>query len=504
MTKLAVRPRSDAPLIIVFAILALISFTAITAQAQKGLVELSSDPFNNSSSQHATEVEPDTFAFGSTIVTGFQVGRIYDGGASDIGFATSTDAGATWANGFLPGITTFYQGGKYTAASDASVAYDAAHGKWLITSIAITDAVGVAVLASSSSDALTWNNPVIVNNKSSFADKDWVVCDNNSSSAFYGHCYVEWEDAGIGDQVEMSTSTDGGQTWSAAFIVANAIGLGGQPVVQTNGTAVVPFLSLSGNGAIGVFTSTNGGKSWGSLGTISSVTSHAVAGNLRAAYQLPTAEVDGAGTVYVAWWDCRFRTGCSSNDIVLSSSTDGTHWSAVSRVPIDPVSSTADHFIPGLAVDPTTSGASAHLALTFYYYPVANCTQSTCKLSVGFISSSNGGKTWATGKVLAAGMNNNWLPSTTLGQMVADYISTSYVNGKAFGVFAGALAPRGGKFFEVMATTKVGLLEEGNGPFLSSAEDKPVPNAKSDHPPYKFWDSEGRIPRPVTDPDAQQ
>src|SRR5438034_2934423 len=56
------------------------------------LTKLSSDPYTNSTSQHATEVEPDTFAFGSTIVTAFQVGRIHGGGASDIGFATSTDA----------------------------------------------------------------------------------------------------------------------------------------------------------------------------------------------------------------------------------------------------------------------------------------------------------------------------------------------------------------------------------------------------------------------------
>src|SRR3989454_5541151 len=92
------------------------------------LTKLSSDPYTNSTSQHATEVEPDTFAFGSTIVTAFQVGRIHGGGASDIGFATSTDAGTTWNSGFLPGITTFQDGGTFTAASDASVAYDAAHG----------------------------------------------------------------------------------------------------------------------------------------------------------------------------------------------------------------------------------------------------------------------------------------------------------------------------------------------------------------------------------------
>ena len=56
-------------------------------------VRLSTDAFTNPGSQHATEVEPGAFAFGSTIVTAFQVGRIFGGGASDIGFATSTNAG---------------------------------------------------------------------------------------------------------------------------------------------------------------------------------------------------------------------------------------------------------------------------------------------------------------------------------------------------------------------------------------------------------------------------
>ena len=52
---------------------------------------------------HQTEVEPDTFANGSTIVAAYQVGRIYDGGACAIGFATSTNNGASWTSGLLPG-----------------------------------------------------------------------------------------------------------------------------------------------------------------------------------------------------------------------------------------------------------------------------------------------------------------------------------------------------------------------------------------------------------------
>jgi hypothetical protein len=39
-------------------------------------------------------------------VAAFHVGRFFDGGASDIGFARSTDGGATWGMpSFLPGLT---------------------------------------------------------------------------------------------------------------------------------------------------------------------------------------------------------------------------------------------------------------------------------------------------------------------------------------------------------------------------------------------------------------
>src|SRR5689334_10731946 len=80
---------------------------AAPAAANVPLTQVSADPFTNSTSQHATEVEPDTFAFGGTVVGAMQVGRFFDGGATDIGFVRSGDGGATWdAPGFLPGMTS--------------------------------------------------------------------------------------------------------------------------------------------------------------------------------------------------------------------------------------------------------------------------------------------------------------------------------------------------------------------------------------------------------------
>src|SRR5438105_11467595 len=166
----------------------------------------------------------------------------------------------------------------------------------------------------------------------------------------------------------MSTSTDGGLTWGAAKTDNSGV-IGGQPVVRPDGTVIVP-IDNANETAIGAFNSTNGGASWSAVTTIATISHHRVAGSLREG-PLPSAEIDGAGTVFVAWTDCRFRKGCKANDIVLSHSLNatGTSWSSVSRVPIDAVNSGVDHFIPGLAVNKATSGATAQLGLTYYFYP---------------------------------------------------------------------------------------------------------------------------------------
>jgi hypothetical protein len=416
------------------------------------LRRLSSDPFTNSTSQHRTEVEPDTFSFGSTIVSVFQVGRFFDGGSDDIGFATSNDNGATWRSGLLPGITTFVGGGAFSRVSDPSVSFDARHNAWVIASLVLNGNAAVGIVTSRSLDGgHTWSAPVTVT-AAGPVDKSWIVCDNTTSSPYFGHCYTEWDLTGQGDLIVMSTSADGGLTWGPALAAGggSAVGWGGQPVVQPNGRVVVPYMTAD-EGAIRAFSSTTGGSSWSASVPVGSLTDHEVAGDMRSE-PLPSAGVDAAGKVYVVWQDCRFRANCSSNDLVLSTTTQTGYptWSGVSRIPIDPVKSTVDHFIPGLAVNPATSGKKAHLALAYYYYPHSACDPTTCQLDVGYVTSANGGSTWSSPTKLAGPMLLSWLPNTSLGRMVGDYISGSYVRGGVLPVFASASAPAAGVFNESM------------------------------------------------------
>src|SRR2546421_4464775 len=177
--------------------------TTISAFASVSLLQLSSDTFTNPDSQHATEVEPDTFSFGSTIVSTFQVGRFFNGGSSNVGWATSTDNGSTWKSGFLPGTTVFAKPkGKFARQTDPAVTYDAKAQVWIIVSLGLdSSGVGTGIVVSRSTDGgLTWDKPVTVVTAQGGdnLDKTWIVCDNTSSSPFYGNCYVEFDNFGLG------------------------------------------------------------------------------------------------------------------------------------------------------------------------------------------------------------------------------------------------------------------------------------------------------------------
>lgn len=453
---------------------------------------ISIDIYTNSGTQHKTQVEPDSYAHGQTIVGVTQSGRyVNGGGASNNMWATSRNGGQTWTTGGFPG-TTINQGGTWPRISDPSIAYDAEHDVWLALGLGIdSGGTGHILLVNRSTDGgLTWSNPVIAAESSgTFWDKTWIVCDTWADSPFYGNCYIQYDDNGQGNLMQMITSTDGGLTWGSIQTPSGfPSGLGGQPVVQPNGNVIVPY--SENFGPIASFRSTNGGTSWSASTPVAAVSDHNVAGNMRS-YPMPSAEVAGDGRVYVAWHDCRFRSGCTANDIVYSTSMDGVTWSAVTRVPIDATTSGVDHFLPGIAVDKATSGSTTHLALGYYYFPVSNCTDSTCDLTFGFVSSLDGGTTWTTGRRIGGPMKVAWIANTSQGRMVGDYVSTSFTaDGKAHPIFSLAKQNVGSIFSQRMVSATFDI----TAPQLT-------PRAKSHTKPV-LSPPRARLSRPVQLPTA--
>jgi hypothetical protein len=450
------------------------------------VMRISMDPFSNPSSQHATQVEPDAVAVGSTIVAAFQSGRLFSAGSSDIGFATSRDGGLSWLTGFLPGLSKVVQpGNPFDSVSDPSIAYDAAHGVWLIASLPSNFSAGTtAILVSRSSDGIVWSNPISVAPSLTSFDKDWITCDKTPTSPFYGRCYLEWDTPLVNGLIRMSTSTDGGITWGPVLNTADlATGVGGEPLVQPNGTVIVPIDDYNEQN-VRSFVSHDGGASWSATVSVATIADHLDGGGLRSG-PLPSAAMDAGGTVYIAWQDCRYRAGCAENDIVLSTTNDGAVWTSPVRVPIDSPTSSIDHFLPVIAIAPTTLGSSSHIGITYFYYPNTVCGLSNCQLTVGFISSEDSGTTWGARVKLAGPMSLTWLPSTRAGYMVGDYMATVYAGMQPVDIFAVAYPPSGA-LDEAMYAPKPGAIGLSSSRGRSSAGERPIPGARSDHPPRRL------------------
>jgi hypothetical protein len=409
---------------------------------------LSVDPYANPDSQHETAVEPDSFAFGSTIVAAFQLGRRAAGASANIGTAVSHDAGRTWQRSSLPALTVnSTPPGPETSASDPSVAYDAAHAVWLVGTLTLEGAANSHVYVARSADGLHWQTPVDVMS-GPILDKDWIVCDNGATSPFRGRCYAEYTDDQLSETVSQFTN-DGGLTWSPR-VRSTTMLVGTQPVVRPDGTLVVVAGDYNGGaaltGSIVSVRSTDGGATF-TRTTISSLRAHD--NNPMRAIALPSVDIDSAGTIYASWHDCRFRSDCAANDIVLSTSADGgLTWTAPTRVPLAAASSSVDAFIPGLAADPAQPG---RLALVYAWYSTSACRAGVCTLGIGFTTSPDGGATWSTPRRLhAQPFATSWAPRAEGGRMVGDYFSVSYAGDRVVPVFALAAPPLHGRLREAI------------------------------------------------------
>jgi len=415
--------------------------------------QISRDTTSFDGALHATQAEPDSSAWGSTVVSVFQAGRVPTGGAAAIGFATSSDGGRNWRSGLLPGITpATAPPGAYERASDPVVAYDAEHGVWLASTLAIgPDLFGL--LISRSSDGLAWSAPVTaVEGVPGSLDKEWIVCDNWPASPFRGRCYLSYLDAAE-QRIVTRSSSDGGLTWSAPAATSPVAprGLdfnGAQPAVQPDGALVVVYTAFadprSGFASeVLAVRSGDGGATFSPPVTVSRLALSPIPA-VRA-FALASVEVDGSGRIVAAWQSCLPVDECTANRILVSSSADGLAWSGPAAVA--PAPAGVDQFLPGLGVDLASGGDSGRLTLVYHALPRDCVASPSCPgIDVLVTTSSDGGRSWRPPRRLnAQPMALDWIARTNSGLMLGDYVSTSYAAGKAVAVFALAAEPEAGR-----------------------------------------------------------
>jgi len=295
-------------------------------------------------------------------------------------------------------------------------------------------------------------------------DKPWQACDNQTSSKFYGNCYLVFDEEDENSLIYISRSTDGGQTWDPVRTTEDqATGIGGVPAIQPNGQVIVPT-STSDFSALFAFHSTDGGGTWSATLPITSVQSESLGGaaygsgraDLRTA-PMPSVVSDASGKIYVSWFDCRFHPNCTANDVVLTSSQDGVSWSEVKAIPIGLSDPNASLLFPGLGVDSRTSGDTAKLGIVFYSVEGEGCREvgSKCQVYANFTATRDGGKTWNPPLRLGGPMNPDWISTTARGKMIGDYTQTAYVNGVAFPIYSNALQPTSQAYAQGIYTVPV-------------------------------------------------
>ena len=197
------------------------------------------------------------------------------------------------------------------------IGFDALHGVWLAASLAVSPGRESAIVFNRSTDGITWGAPVVASRsiaRDLELDKQWFACDNWTSSPFRGRCYLAYSDFRT-NRISIQTSADGGLTWSAPIGAPDNAGRdamregspGVQPVTRPNGDALVLYWDGDQMSSI---RSVDGGASFSRTNLIGRVEAP-VGLNFRA-FALPVAEVDAAGTVYLAWSDCQLHTDATA------------------------------------------------------------------------------------------------------------------------------------------------------------------------------------------------
>jgi len=242
-------------------------------------------------------------------------------GRFDVFAYVTFDGGKTWTSS-QPYID---RNASRLNAADPTVAFGT-DGKVYFGFVALTPAAGAVAVSTSLDGGRTWSSQSWATSFTGAADKPAIAASNGSLYVFYQN------------QALLSTvSADGGSTWSAAATI-EAGGRNAAPVVDQNGNVYVFYNTAD---AIKM------AKSTGSrITTVASTVALQARPTQYRASIYPAAGVDANGGFYVAWADG--RNAGRGNDILYSHSVNGTNWSAPVTVNTD--SGSADQLMPALSV----------------------------------------------------------------------------------------------------------------------------------------------------------
>lgn len=375
------------------------------------------------------------------------------GGAQDNGYAWTHDGGRSWHHGNLPGLTTSV-GGPFDRASDVVVAWapdGSVYAQSLLVDVPLPDgsnrntcrtSVGVQ---RSVDGGRSFGPLMLVQDDRScrvFNDKNWITVDTRPHSPHYGRIYSVWDrSTPTGGPQVLRYSDDHGRSWSRLITISAPTSgtSGAQPVVLNDGTLLDVYeAGTSQSLLIRAQRSTDGGVHFSRPVDVA-VDLASMSPDFRDGADLPNVTVDrSTGRVFTVWSDQRFRRD-GDNDVVLTSSADGAHWSRVQRVTTGPTADGLDHFMAAVAA------ADGHLWVSYRtrdYLPTPSNL-----VGMDVVTSANGGRTFSAPLRLGPTSDLRYTSPTDRGLFLGDYMGIDAVPGRAAAVWDIALHPSAGQSY---------------------------------------------------------
>lgn len=336
------------------------------------------------------------------IAIAWQQDRWFDGASRGIVVAVTSDGGGTWKASHETKLSlcsggTRANGGGHPRVTDPWLSFSP-DGTLHLTALSValdarasSGADPEAVLATRSSDGLTWSDPVALvrdEDPAVYNDKPSVTADPHDAEVAYAvwHRLSDTAPFSLQGDTRFARTSDGGVTWGPPRTILGPIeegqSFGNEIVVLPQespfpGRLVNLFTLISwGNDSkteemsIGAISSNDGGRTWSKPAVISTLETAPVTDpwsgqELKTGRLLPRVAVDPiSGTVYVAWSDSSFGAG-GYNDVALSISTDGgDSWSdpvRVNRTPANEAEPNRQTFTPEI-----TATTDRGVAVAYY------------------------------------------------------------------------------------------------------------------------------------------
>ncbi len=294
---------------------------------------------------------------------------------TQVGFHVSSNAGSSWSTTCLAAFSEFGRG--WDPLDLPLVGYDLKGSAYIAGYYQDSDGKGFSLIGiEKSTDGITWSTPIaaVGNGGSAIFDASLSV-DQSSSSPYANSVYVSGVDLNA-NQILVSRSRDGGNTWTQALVAMNPNSADYDPsmAVGKDGTVYMAWMHCP-QASFGVYCansvenvafskSSDGGVTWSTPKIIAKVLEIPNTCMCFPFGELPNTTVYGvpntpalgidnskgpySGRLYAtmfAW------TGTYMRVQVIHSSDGGNTWSK--PVPLAPPSDTHDQFFPWLSVSPT-------------------------------------------------------------------------------------------------------------------------------------------------------